>query len=165
MDRIDDPAGLREEELVELEGRGDPVAGADDYAGSIEIVEAQIRDVGRYVVQEGASLASVGYEYDSAGLLYGSYDLLVVQRYHGVQVDDFGLHAVLRFQFVGSLYRAVERCAEGDDGNILTGADNVGVAELDLIALSGYAALVELLAYVIDSLALKDGSNRFSQTQ
>jgi len=140
MNRIDDPAGLREEELVELEGRRDPVAGADYYAGSVEIVEAHVGDVGGDVIEEGASLASVGYENYAAGLADGGNDLLVVERYERMEVDDLGLHAVLLLELVSSLDSAVERSADGEDGNVLTGADKVGIAEFDLIGFSRYAA-------------------------
>lgn len=59
-DRVDDPLGIREEILVELVRRGDPVARADDDGRRIQIIEAHIRQILRDLVEERASCAGVG---------------------------------------------------------------------------------------------------------
>ena len=57
MESLTDPESswAGEEELVELEGRSDPVLGAHNDRRRIQIVEAQVGDVPCNVVHKGAS--------------------------------------------------------------------------------------------------------------
>ena len=67
-----------------------------------------------------------------------------------MNIDDIGLHAILLAQLLGSIYSAVQSSADGQNGDILTVADLVGIADLDLVTLSGNATLVELLTHIVD---------------
>ena len=52
IDGVDDPAILREEELIKLKGRCDPVLSPDYSDRSIKIVKAQVADVMCNIVEE-----------------------------------------------------------------------------------------------------------------
>ena len=73
-----------------------------------------------------------------------------------MEVDNLGFHAVLFAQLLGGIHSPVQGGANGEDGDVLTLAYQVGVADGDLIALCGYAAFVELLAHVINALAFEE---------
>ena len=149
MDGVQNPAGLGEESLLVFGRRGDPVAGAQHHGGSIQIVEGQLVDMGGHVVDDAAADAGVGGQDDPAGLFHGGQDLLIVEGHHAAGVDDLSLQAELLLQNVGSLQGLVQGGADGQDGDILALALDVGLAEGDLIGLGGHALQVELLAMKI----------------
>ena len=156
VDRVDDPLGIREEILVELVRRGDPVARADDDGRRIQIIEAHVGQILRDLVEERASCAGVGGQDDTAGLLDGRDEVGIIQRDKRRHIDDVGLDAVFLGERLGCVNRAVERCADGKDGEILAIADLIDCAGCPLIFFGGNAALVELFALAIDTLGLKD---------
>ena len=55
VDRVQNPAGLREVFLLVFGGGADPVVGADDGQRGIQIVEAELRQVGSDVVHRIAA--------------------------------------------------------------------------------------------------------------
>lgn len=57
---------------------------------------------------------------------------------------------------LGCVDRAVERCADGEDGEILAIADLIDRAGGPLVLFGGNAALVELFALAVDTLGLED---------
>lgn len=65
-----------------------------------------------------------------AGLLDALDDGLDVQRLDAAQVDDLGLDAVLLLQLLGGDERLADAAREGDDGEVLAGALDLGLAEL-----------------------------------
>ena len=146
VDRVDDPLGIREEILVELVRRGDPVARADDDGRRIQIIEAHIRQILRDLVEERASCAGVGGQDDTAGLLDGRDEVGIIQRDKRRHIDDVGLDAVFLGERLGCVDRAVERCADGEDGEILAIADLIDRAGGPLVLFGGNTALVELFA-------------------
>ena len=156
MDGIQYPGGLGEEIVVELIGRGDPVPGPDYHRRRVQIVEAQLGDVLSHVLQEGATGAGIAGEDHPAGLADALDDLGVIQGHQGVEVDDLRLQTVLLAELLGGVYRAVQGRADGDDGQVLALADQVGVPDGDLIPARRHAALVELLAHVVNALALEE---------
>ena len=156
MEEIQEPARLREEVGFEFVARRDPVAGAEDGDRRVEVVEAEAADVAGEVVEEPATLAGVASHDDLARLLDGFDDFLVVERDERACVNDFYADAVLGLEQLRRLERAVERGADGEDGEILAFALDVRLAERDLVAFSRDAALVELLADVVDALALEE---------
>ena len=156
IDSVNDPLGIREEVLVELVRRSDPVARADDDGRRIQIVEAHIRQVLRDLVEEGASCAGVGGQDHAAGLLDGSDQIGIIQRDQRRHVDDVGFHAVLLGERLGCVDCAVQRRADGEDGQILAVADLVDSAGCPFILFRGNAALVEFFALAVDTLGLED---------
>lgn len=69
-----------------------------------------------------------------AGLLDRLDDSLDVEGLDGTQVDDFGLDAVLLLQLLGSDEGLTDAAREGDNGEVLAGALNLGLAELGFVS-------------------------------
>lgn len=65
-----------------------------------------------------------------AGLLDRLDDGLDVEGLDGAQVDDLGLDAVLALELLSSNERLADAAGEGDDGEVLAGALNLGLSEL-----------------------------------
>lgn len=65
-----------------------------------------------------------------AGLLDRVDDGLDVEGLDGAEVDDLGLDAVLLFQTLGGDERLTDAAGEGDDGEILARALDLGLTEL-----------------------------------
>lgn len=72
-----------------------------------------------------------------AGLLYGFDDCLDVEGLDGAQVDDLGLDAVFGLELFGGDERLADAAGEGDDGEVLAGALDLGFAELMLVSGKG----------------------------
>ena len=156
VDRIQDPAWLREELVVILEGRCDPVLRADDHGRGIEVIEGQLCDVPRDFVEEAAASAGIGGEDDLAGLLHGLDDLGVIKRYQRAEVDDLGAHAVFLLELFDGIHGAIQGGADGDDGDVVAGLNDIRFTEGDLVLAFGNAALMEALALVVNALALEE---------
>jgi hypothetical protein len=69
-----------------------------------------------------------------AGLLDRLDNGLDVERLDGAQVDDFGLDAVLALQLLSGDERLADAAGEGDDGEVLAGALDLGLAELGRVS-------------------------------
>lgn len=72
-----------------------------------------------------------------AGLLDALDDGLDVEGLDGAQVDDFGLDAVLALQLLGGDERLADAAGQGDDGEVLSGTLDLGLAELETEGLVG----------------------------
>ena len=59
-------------------------------------------------------------------------------------------------KYLCSVHSAIKRCADGENCDVFTLALDVGVADSDFIRCFGNAALMELLADVVNSLAFKE---------
>ena len=135
---------------------GDPVPGGHNCRRRVELVEGHLGHVAGDFGGEGAALAGVGDDHQAAGLLDALQNGLIVEGNQRAGVDDLGLHAVLLLQLVGGLQRAIQHRAHGQDGDVLAGALHIGLAEGNLIVLRRNAALMELLADVVDALGLEE---------
>lgn len=69
-----------------------------------------------------------------AGLLDGLDDGLDVERLYRAQVDDFGLDAVFLLELLGGDQGLADAAGKGDDGEVLAGALDLGLAELWLVS-------------------------------
>jgi hypothetical protein len=118
VDGVENIGREREESVFYLVRRGDPVARPDDDRRRVEIIEGELRDLGRHRLQETAPLAGVGGEQDFAGLLHALDDLRVVERNEGASVNDLRAQPVLRFQYLRGIQRTVEGRADGQDGQV-----------------------------------------------
>lgn len=65
-----------------------------------------------------------------AGLLDGVDDGLEVERLDGAQVDDLSLDAILALQLLSGNERLSNAARKGDDGEVLSGALDLGLSEL-----------------------------------
>ena len=65
-----------------------------------------------------------------AGLLDRLDDGLDVEGLDGAQVDDFGFDAVFALQLLGGDEGLADAAREGDDGEVLAGALDLGLAKL-----------------------------------
>jgi hypothetical protein len=76
-----------------------------------------------------------------AGLLDGVDDGLEVEGLDGAEVDNLSLNAVLLLESLSGDERLADAAGEGDDGEVLSGALNLGLADLEsLLALCLTAA-------------------------
>jgi hypothetical protein len=69
-----------------------------------------------------------------AGLLDRLDDSLDVKGLDGAEVDDLSLNAVLGLELLGSDKRLADAAGEGDDGEVLAGTLDLGLAELFLLS-------------------------------
>lgn len=67
-----------------------------------------------------------------ASLLNGLDDCLNIQGLDGTEVDDLGLNAVLLLKLLGGSQRLADAAGEGDDGEVLAGALDLSLAELQI---------------------------------
>ena len=153
--RVDDPIRLREEALLKLESRSDPVSGTNNNCRTVKVIEAHLGDVGSHISHYGVTLASIANKDDLTGLLNRLDNLLVVERYNGTSVDDLCGYAILLLKNLCSVKSSVKNCAKSKNGNVLTLLLDVGLAEGDLEVTFGNAVLLELLTKAVNSLALQ----------
>ena len=92
---INDPLGLGEEHVIELEARSDPVSGTNNGYRAIEVIKCHFGNVGSHISHYRVSLASVTNEDDLTGLLNRLDNLLVVEGNDGTGVDDLCGNAFL----------------------------------------------------------------------
>jgi hypothetical protein len=57
-------------------------------------------------------------------------DGLNIEGLDGTEVDDLGLDAVLLLELLGGDQRLTDAAGEGDDGKVLSGTLDLGLAEL-----------------------------------
>ena len=65
-----------------------------------------------------------------AGLLDRLDDSLNVEGLNGAEVDDLSLNAVLGLELFGGDEGLTDAAGEGDDGEVLAGALDLGLSEL-----------------------------------
>ena len=119
VDSVDDRIGIREECLLKLVSRSDPVARTECNCRSVEVVERELLNVGSHVLHDGVSLAGIADDEDLSGLLDRLDDLGVIERNDGTCVDDLSGNSVLLLKGLCSLKRSVKNRADGEDGNVL----------------------------------------------
>lgn len=117
--------------LLELLGVGGGDLGAGDADGrGVQVVEGVLGgesdDLGGDT--EGGEAGLDGHQ--AAGLLNGVDDGLEVEGLDGAEVDDLSLNAVLLLESLGGDERLADAAGEGDDGEVLTGTLDLGLAEL-----------------------------------
>lgn len=64
------------------------------------------------------------------GLLDGFDDRLNIQGLDRAEVDDLGLNAVFLLKLLSGNQRLADAAGEGDNGKVLSGALDLGLAEL-----------------------------------
>ena len=156
VDGVQNPGCLGEEVMVKLIGRRDPVLCANYHWGRVQIVETELGNVLSHILQEGTTGAGVAGKHHLAGFADGFYNLRVVQWHQGVEVNDFRFQAVFFTQFLGRVHSTVQGRANSQNCQVFALADDVGVANGNLIFFRRDASFVELLAYIVDPLALKE---------
>lgn len=127
----------REGHLLELlRIRGGDLGARDADRRGLEVVE---RVLSREREQLGADAEAGEAALDghhAARLLDRRHDRLDVERLDAAQVDHLGLDAVLALELLGRDERLADATREGDDGEVLAGALDLGLAELgNLLAL------------------------------
>lgn len=65
-----------------------------------------------------------------ASLLDRLDDSLNIKGLDGTEVDDLSLNAVLLLELLGGDQRLTDAAGEGDDGKVLSGTLDLGLAEL-----------------------------------
>ena len=65
-----------------------------------------------------AALAGVAGQNEAAGLLHGLIQLVVVEGHQAAAVYDLDRNTVFRLKLLRGVQRAVERGAEGEDGEV-----------------------------------------------
>ena len=69
VNRVKEPRRLREEGLLQLVARSDPIAGAKHHRSGVKIIKRHLGDIGCQIVKIGTAGAGVTGDDDSAGLL------------------------------------------------------------------------------------------------
>ncbi len=156
MDRVDHPFRLGEVVGFHFGGRGDPVFRTDHDRRRIELIEAQVGDVGGDVVQAGAALNRVGREQYPSGLFDGLDDFIVVERVDKTQVDQFDAQAVFGFQFVNGFHSAVENGAERDEREVGSFNANRRLALFGFVVPFRNAVFFEQFAHAIGLLRFEE---------
>ena len=155
MDRVEEPAFGREEEIFLFSRGSDPIPCSDDGHWRVEMVEGHLLDVGRQGVQVASSLAGIGGEQDSAGLAHRIEHQAVIEGNQAASIDDLGGQAVVGLEPLRRLHSLVEGGSDGEDRQVVTIALDVGLTDGDLVILLGNL-LAELLGLAVDALALEE---------
>ena len=94
----------------------------------LEIVKAVFHGKGENLGRD-TKHREAGFDgHEVTGLLEGLHDGLNVERLDGAEVDDFSLNPILALQFLGDGERLADAAGEGDDGQVFSGALNLGLA-------------------------------------
>jgi hypothetical protein len=122
---------IGEGHLLEALGvRGGDLSTGDTDGRSVQVVEGvlggQGDDLGGDTERGEPGLDG----HHGAGLLDGVDDGLEVERLDGAEVDDLSLNAVLLLESLGGDEGLADAAGEGDDGEVLTGTLNLGLADL-----------------------------------
>lgn len=135
----DDGVLLGEGHVLEAKGvrSGDLSTGDTDSGGS-QVVETvlhgQSKDLGGNTEHGVAGLDG----HQAASLLERGNDGLNIEGLDGAQVDNLGLDAVLLLELGGGSQGLADAAGEGDDGQVLAGTLNLGLANgQDEVALLG----------------------------
>lgn len=122
---------IGEGHLLELLGvRSGDLSTGDTDGRSVQVVEGVFGGEGDDFGgdTEGGEARLDGHH--GTGLLDGVDDGLEVERLDGTEVDDLSLNAVLLLESLGGNEGLADAAGEGDDGKVLTGALNLGLADL-----------------------------------
>lgn len=122
---------LGERHLLELLSvRGRDLGTGDTGRRSLKVVEAVLAGKSQNFSAdtEGGEVRSNGNQV--AGLLDGLDDGLDIQGLDGTKVDHLSLDAVLLLELLGSSKRLTDAARNGNNGKVLAGALNLGLAKL-----------------------------------
>lgn len=117
--------------LLELLGvRSGDLSTSDTDGRSVQVVEGVLGGEGDNLGgdTEGGESGLNGHH--GAGLLDGVDDGLDVEGLDGAEVDDLSLNAVLLLEVLGGDERLADAAGVGDDGKVLAGALDLGLADL-----------------------------------
>lgn len=117
--------------LLELLGvRSGDLSTSDTDGRSVQVVEGVLGGEGDDLGgdTEGGEARLDGHH--GAGLLDGVDDGLDVEGLDGAEVDDLSLNAVLLLEVLGGDERLADAAGVGDDGEVLAGALDLGLADL-----------------------------------
>lgn len=142
--------------LLELLGVGRRDLGAGDtLGGRVKVVEGVLHGECEDLGADAESRVSRLDDHQTVGLLDGLDNGLEVEGLDGAQVEDLGLDAVVLLEVLGGDEGLAHAARHGDDGQVLAGALDLGLAEGDdEVALLGGLAHGEGLA--VHELVLED---------
>ena len=117
--------------LLELLGiRGGNLSAGDTDGRSVQVVEGVLGGQGDDLGGD-TERGETGLDgHHGAGLLDGVDDGLEVERLDRAEVDDLSLNAVLLLESLSGDEGLANAAGEGDDGKVLSGALNLGLADL-----------------------------------
>ena len=118
--------------LLETLGVGSGDLSASDTDGrSVQVVEGVLGGQGDDLGGD-TERGETGLDgHHGAGLLDGVDDGLEVERLDGAEVDDLSLNAVLLLEVLGGDERLADAAGVGDNGEVLAGALDLGLADLE----------------------------------
>lgn len=121
-------------------GGGDLGAG-DTLGGGVKVVEGVLHGEGEDLGADAEGGVAGLDDQQAVGLLDGVDDGLEVEGLDGAQVEDLGLDAVLLLEVLGGDQGLADAAGDGDDGQVLAGALDLGLAEGDdeVVLLRGLA--------------------------
>lgn len=121
-----------ESHLLELLGvRGGDLGAGDTDGRSVQVVEGVLGGQGNDLGGD-TERGETGLDgHHGAGLLDRVDDGLEVEGLDGAEVDDLSLNAVLLLESLGGDEGLADAAGEGDDGEVLSGALDLGLADLE----------------------------------
>ena len=122
---------IGEGHLLELLGvRSRDLSTGDTDGRSVQVVEGVLGGQGDDLGGD-TERGETGLDgHHGAGLLDGVDDGLEVERLDRAEVDDLSLNAVLLLESLSGDEGLANAAGEGDDGKVLSGALNLGLADL-----------------------------------
>ena len=132
-----DQALGREAHLLQLLGIwcGD-LSTSDTGGGCLQVVESVLASKCHDLRCDTERGETGLYAEHVAGLLDGLDDSLDVEGLDGAEVDDLSLNAVLGLELFGGDKGLADAAGEGDDGEVLAGALDLGLSELRGLSVS-----------------------------
>jgi len=128
---VDNQALTGEAHLLELLGIWCGHLGTSDTGrGRLQVVEGVLAGKRHNLRRDTEGWEARLYAEHVAGLLDGLDNGLDVEGLDGAQVDDFGFDAVLGLELFGGDEGLADAAGEGDDGEVLAGALDLGLSEL-----------------------------------
>jgi hypothetical protein len=120
--------------LLEALGvRGGDLSTGDTDGRSVQVVEGVLGGQGDDLGGD-TERGETGLDgHHGAGLLDGVDDGLEVEGLDGAEVDDLSLNSVLLLESLGGNEGLADAAGEGDDGEVLSGALNLGLADLESV--------------------------------
>jgi hypothetical protein len=120
--------------LLEALGvRGGDLSTGDTDGRSVQVVEGVLGGQGDDLGGD-TERGETGLDgHHGAGLLDGVDDGLEVEGLDGAEVDDLGLNAVLLLESLSGNEGLADAAGEGDDSEVLSGALDLGLADLESV--------------------------------
>lgn len=137
LDQTEEPGGLLldqrlggERHLLKLLGVGGGHLGAGDtLGGSVKVVKGVLHGQGEDLGADAEGRVAGLDDQQAVRLLDGVDNCLEVDGLDGAQVEDLGLDAVLLLEVLGGDEGLAHAARDGDDGQVLAGALDLGLAE------------------------------------